>query len=84
MCLPLHAQFSNASQQSGQAQNDALLRGFVDPPNGARPRVWWHWMDGNISEQGIKLDLDWMHRLGLAASQSSRAPSTLRRSFHIV
>ena len=44
---------------------DPLLRGFRDPPNGARPRVWWHWMNGNISKEGIKLDLDWMHRVGL-------------------
>ncbi|HEV2326860.1 MAG TPA: glycosyl hydrolase [Terracidiphilus sp.] len=52
--------------QSSQAQSpDALLRGFENPPNGARPRVWWHWMNGNISEEGIKLDLDWMHRVGL-------------------
>ena len=44
---------------------DALLRGFERPPNGARPRVWWHWMNGNITGEGIKLDLDWMHRVGL-------------------
>lgn len=43
----------------------ALMRGFQDPPNSARPRVWWHWMNGNISEEGIKLDLDWMHRIGI-------------------
>ncbi|MGB6745562.1 MAG: glycosyl hydrolase, partial [Terracidiphilus sp.] len=41
------------------------MRGFLDPPNGARPRVWWHWMNGNISEEGIRLDLDWMHRVGV-------------------
>ncbi len=45
--------------------DDPLLQGFLDPPNAARPRVWWHWMNGNISEQGIKLDLEWMHRVGL-------------------
>ncbi|MGH9599499.1 MAG: glycosyl hydrolase [Terracidiphilus sp.] len=45
--------------------DNALMRGFQTPPNGARPRVWWHWMNGNISEDGIKLDLDWMHRVGL-------------------
>ena len=22
------------------------------------PRVWWHWMDGNISKEGVKKDLD--------------------------
>jgi len=42
-----------------------MLQGFLDPPNGARPRVWWHWMNGNISDQGILLDLEWMHRVGL-------------------
>ena len=45
--------------------SDELLKGFADPPNGARPRVWWHWMNGNISEEGIKLDLEWMHRVGV-------------------
>ncbi|MDR3793498.1 MAG: glycosyl hydrolase [Terracidiphilus sp.] len=47
------------------AANDTLLKGFADPPNGARPRVWWHWMNGNISEEGIKLDLEWMQRAGV-------------------
>ena len=58
-CLLLSAQ---ASQPESA---DALMRAFQDPPNGARPRVWWHWMNGNISEEGIKLDLDWMHSVGL-------------------
>jgi hypothetical protein len=44
---------------------DTLYQSFLNPPNGARPRVWWHWMNGNISEEGIKLDLDWMHSVGL-------------------
>jgi (4-O-methyl)-D-glucuronate---lignin esterase len=53
------------AQNSDVSSGSALMRGFQDPPNGARPRVWWHWMNGNISEEGIKLDLDWMHRVGL-------------------
>ncbi len=44
---------------------DALYDGFRHPPESARPRVWWHWMNGNISKAGIKLDLEWMHRVGL-------------------
>ncbi len=54
------------------AQNaaDPLKSGFENPPNGARPRVWWHWMNGNISEDGIKLDLEWMHRVGLGGFQN--------------
>jgi hypothetical protein len=59
------AQAPAAAQPDTAAQSDALLRGFVDPPNEARPRVWWHWMNGNISTEGIKLDLEWMHRVGV-------------------
>ncbi|MGC9197472.1 MAG: glycosyl hydrolase [Acidobacteriaceae bacterium] len=53
------------AQVPPSAPHDSLLNGFMDPPNQARPRVWWHWMNGNISTDGIKLDLDWMHRVGL-------------------
>jgi hypothetical protein len=57
---------------AGISQNaaDPLKAGFDNPPNGARPRVWWHWMNGNISEEGIKLDLEWMHRVGLGGFQN--------------
>jgi hypothetical protein len=56
----------------GQAQTrpDSLMSGFQNPPQSARPRVWWHWMNGNISKEGIKLDLEWMHRVGIAGFQS--------------
>ncbi len=63
-CSLLVAQTPTALPQAA-ATHDDLLRGFLDPPNGARPRVWWHWMNGNISTDGIKLDLEWMHRMGL-------------------
>jgi hypothetical protein len=53
-----------------QAQTDTLKRGFENPPESARPRVWWHWMNGNITKEGIKLDLEWMHRIGLAGFQN--------------
>ena len=68
LCLVCTAGFSARAQAPAAPQSDesdALLRGFVDPPNEARPRVWWHWMNGNISNEGIKLDLEWMHRVGV-------------------
>jgi hypothetical protein len=36
-----------------QVATDALERGFKNPPQAAKPRVWWHWMNGNITEDGI-------------------------------
>jgi hypothetical protein len=54
----------------GQGPGDALKQGFQNPPPSARPRVWWHWMNGNITKEGIKLDLEWMHRVGIAGFQN--------------
>ena len=42
---------------------------FMNPPQQARIRVWWHWMDSNITQEGIKADLDWMKRTGIAGVQ---------------
>src|SRR5215831_10589526 len=53
-----------------QTPTDALKQGFENPPNSARPRVWWHWMNGNITKEGIQADLEWMHRVGLGGFQN--------------
>ena len=52
------------------ASGAALEQGFESPPNEAKPRVWWHWMNGNITKEGIKLDLEWMHRVGIGGFQN--------------
>lgn len=54
-----------------QAQSTTELKeGFKNPPQSARTRVWWHWMNGNITKEGIKKDLLWMHRIGLGGFQN--------------
>ena len=52
------------------SQTSALERGFATPPQSAKPRVWWHWMNGNITKEGIELDLDWMSRIGIGGFQN--------------
>ena len=47
-----------------------LEDGFKNPPESAKPRVWWHWMNGNITKEGIKADLEWMHRVGIGGFQN--------------
>src|SRR4051812_49614227 len=49
--------------------DEQLWAGFCAPPDEARPRVWWHWMDGNVDPEGIRLDLEWLHRVGLRGVQ---------------
>lgn len=44
---------------------ETLREGFDNPPSSARPRVWWHWMNANISKEGIRKDLLWMNRAGI-------------------
>lgn len=48
-----------------QSAPASLEEGFKNPPNSARPHVWWRWMNGNITKEGIKVDLEWMNRVGL-------------------
>lgn len=64
-----------ASSASGQADPapdpgaDRLAAAFRQPAAAAKPRVWWHWMNGNVTRQGITADLEWFHRIGLAGFQ---------------
>lgn len=47
-----------------QAAED-LARGFAAPPSWARPWVYWFWLNGNITREGITLDLEAMRRVGI-------------------
>ena len=53
----------------GQDTGDALERAFKEPPDSAKVRVWWHWMSGNVTKEGITLDLEWMKRVGIGGVQ---------------
>ena len=65
----LPATFSSGVAVRAQSP-DPLLSQFQSPPDTARPRVWWHWMNGNVTWDGAKKDMDWMKRVGIAGLQS--------------
>ena len=44
---------------------DETERAFTHPPAAARPWVYWMWMDGNLSREGITADLEAMQRAGI-------------------
>ena len=46
-----------------------LQKGFENPPNSAKPHTWWHWMNGNVSKEGITADLEAMKAIGLGGAQ---------------
>lgn len=45
-----------------------LAAGFKAPPLSAWPQTWWHWLDGNISREGIKADLTAMKKAGIGGA----------------
>jgi hypothetical protein len=61
---------AHGQSAANPSDSDALMKGFQNPPSSASPRVWWHWMNGNITQEGIKLDLEWMHRSHIAGFQN--------------
>ena len=50
------------------ATHDELVESFRSPPDSAKPLTWWHWLDGNITRQGITADLEAMRRAGLGGT----------------
>jgi hypothetical protein len=64
------ATLSAPSMADERAAQDSLSAGFDSPPSSARPRVWWHWMNGNVTKDGIAKDLQWMKRVGIGGLQN--------------
>ena len=51
-----------------------LRKGFVNPPSRARPQVWWHWLNGNVSKEGITADLEAMKQVGIGGGTMASLP----------
>ena len=60
--------FSPACAQS-QPNAGPTEGGFQNPPDSAKPRAWWHWLSGNVTEPGITADLEWMKRVNIGGFQ---------------
>jgi len=45
--------------------DDTLKAGFLNPPDSARPGVYWYFMDGNMSKEAMTKDLESMKKVGL-------------------
>lgn len=59
-----------AEAPKATAAQSKLDTEFQNPPMEARPRVWWHWLNGNVSKDGIAKDLQWMADTGLGGFQN--------------
>jgi len=52
-----------------RSAGENLEKNFLNPPDAAKPRVWWHWTGGNVTKEGITKDLEWMKRVGIGGAQ---------------
>jgi hypothetical protein len=44
---------------------DELDKGWAHPSDSARPYTFWHWMNGNVTKEGITADLEAMKEAGI-------------------
>jgi len=47
------------------SKKNHLEQGFINPPDTARPGVYWYFMDGNVSREGMTKDLESMKQAGI-------------------
>ena len=52
----------------GVQGKEALKEEFLTPPATARPHLFWYWMNGRISREGITADLEAMKRAGIGGA----------------
>src|SRR6266571_1225420 len=53
-----------ATAQAAERPPD-FEQNFLHPPASARPWVFWFWLNGNITSNGITADLEAMERVGI-------------------
>ena len=47
------------------AQKQLSHAEFKSPPDNVKIHAWWHWLDGNITREGITRDLEAMKEQGI-------------------
>ncbi|MEI4509380.1 glycosyl hydrolase [Sphingopyxis sp. CCNWLW253] len=67
--IALMASLALAAPPAVAQSADPMREDFASPPHEARPWVWWHWLDGNVTREGINRDLEWFERIGIGGFQ---------------
>ncbi len=60
-------QAKNIPQNAASDKKIKLRQGFVTPPDSTRPGVYWYFMDGNLSREGMTKDLEAMKEAGIGS-----------------
>ena len=66
VCIAALFSFSDCGK-SDRSERQRLAERFVSPPDSTRPGVYWYFMDGNISREGMTADLESMKAAGIGS-----------------
>ncbi len=62
----LHALVATAQKKQVEIPSASYLqKGFFTPPDSVKPSVYWYWMSDNISEAGVRKDIEAMKQIGI-------------------
>jgi len=70
----LHLSSLAASGETGEVSLESLKSGFGDPESQYGPRTWWHWINENVSKEGITKDLEAMKKMGYKGAHVVNLP----------
>jgi len=61
---------SVSSVKPGILTQSSLESTFTNPPTSVRPWLYWYWMNGNVTPEGLKADLESMQRSGIGGAMA--------------
>ncbi|MCL5743973.1 MAG: glycosyl hydrolase [Acidobacteria bacterium] len=64
--MPAATLAGNVRLEGAASASSALAAGFSHPPDSFKPWVYWWWLNGYVSREGILKDLEEMKRQGIA------------------
>jgi hypothetical protein len=65
LCVTLCAGFFQCAPEQRTEHADVLAKSFPNPPAEDRPWVYWYWINGTMTREGIHADLESMARVGI-------------------
>ncbi|WP_121357729.1 glycosyl hydrolase [Flavisolibacter nicotianae] len=68
------------AQKTGQTD---LRKAFLSPPGSAKPWVFWYWLNGAVSAEGITADLEAMKKGGIAGAYLMPIKDTTNPSVYL-
>jgi len=81
LCVILCAFVVNVQSQKATSFSQ-LEKDFLHPPKSAKPWVFWYWVNGNASKEGITADLEAMKAVGLGGAYLMFIKDTVNPSYY--